>query len=490
MTIRPHSEVAISDEDDYVAPARDHKQPQVLPDPEAAGHREGDFALSSFSESEISRRTLERRAVEAAIWGMPIVSVDAMRQAFFRDAGARYNDIVYLSNQADWKFQITTPNASSWYVYIPTNTKQGPVVVEIPPATGAGLFGSFNDAWQVPKMDVGSTGEDGGRGARYLVLPPAYDADPPEGFIPVRLKTYNGYAFLRAIPTTPAAADVARAVDLVKSIRVHSLSLAARPPPQRCIDIAGKLFDGIARFDATFYDSLARMVDEEPVQKRDLVGMAGLRSLGIEKGRPFKPSVETREFLGQAILEARAGFMQTIRSLPAFVSGSRWAVPASQLGMETGFTFETGSFLDIDTRGQLFFFGCAPARKPGAATFHLIAMKDVADAPLRGERKYRLRIPAEVPARQFWATTVYDFETAGFVREAPRVELNSYNREMRRNGGGSVDIYFGPRPPEGREANWITTPPGKPWFAIFRFYGPRKALFEKTWVLPDIEELT
>src|SRR5689334_24473242 len=91
----------------------------------------------SVSPEELARRTFERRAVEAAIWGMPIVSVDAMRQAFLRDAGAEYNDVVYWSRQADWKVQITTPNASSWYVYIPINTQDGPIVVDIPPAVGA-----------------------------------------------------------------------------------------------------------------------------------------------------------------------------------------------------------------------------------------------------------------------------------------------------------------------------------------------------------------
>jgi hypothetical protein len=48
-----------------------------------------------FITSQLGERTLERRAVEAAIWGMPLVAFDAMRQAFLRDAGARYNDIVY-----------------------------------------------------------------------------------------------------------------------------------------------------------------------------------------------------------------------------------------------------------------------------------------------------------------------------------------------------------------------------------------------------------
>lgn len=62
-----------------------------------------------FSAEDLAHRTIERRAVEAAIWGMPIVSFDAMREAFFRDAGAKYGDIIFWSKPSDWKNQTTTP---------------------------------------------------------------------------------------------------------------------------------------------------------------------------------------------------------------------------------------------------------------------------------------------------------------------------------------------------------------------------------------------
>jgi len=279
-------------------------------------------SAQQFSAEDLARRTIERRAVEAAIWGMPLVAFDAMRQAFLRDAGAQYSDIVYWSTQADWKLQVTTPNASSWYVYIAINTKDGPVVLDLPPAVGAVLFGSMNDAWQIPQADVGPAGEDQGQGGKYLLLPPGYTEAVPAGYIPVRFKTYNGYSILRAIPATTSDADVAKALDLVKQTRVYALAQAANPPPQRHIDMAGKLFDGIARFDDSFYDSLARMVNEEPVQSRDLVAMGQLRSIGIEKGKAFTPDAATRDILKKAIIEARAGFMQFMTALPSFAPGS------------------------------------------------------------------------------------------------------------------------------------------------------------------------
>ena len=75
---------------------------------------------------------------------------------------------------------------------------------------------------------------------------------------------------------------------------------------------------------------------------------------------------------------------------------------------------------------------------------------------------------------------------AAFVRDARRVELNSYDQKMQKNADGSIDVYFGPVALASKEANWIYTAPGKPWIALFRFYGPEKALLDKTWKLPDL----
>jgi hypothetical protein len=184
----------------------------------------GTTTKSTFSPADLAERTIYRRAVEAAIWGMPLVAFDAMRQAFPRDAGAKYNDVVYWSRQADWKVQVTTPNASSWYVYIAINTKDGPVVLDVPPAAGAGLFGSMNDSWQIPQADVGPTGEDQGKDGKYLLLPPGYKDSVPDGYFPVRFNTYNGYSILRAIPVTMSDADVAKALGLVKKTRMYLLA--------------------------------------------------------------------------------------------------------------------------------------------------------------------------------------------------------------------------------------------------------------------------
>jgi len=438
------------------------------------------------TEARMPASTVHRRAIEAAIWGMPIVSVDAMREAYFRDAGATYNDIIYFADPADWRFQFTTPNASTHYVYFNFNLGDGPVVLEVPPTVGAGLFGSLVNAWQVPVTDVGTAGADKGKGARYLLIPPNHVGTSPSGYFPIEVQTINGYALLRAIPAGPSAEDKARAVDLIKRIRIYPLAQQANPPKQRYLDVSGKLVDGVVAFDETFYDRLARMIDEEPVQTRDLVAMGQIRSLGIEKGKPFKPDAVTKAILRQAANEAHDTFKTAAVGGDPWWPGTQWKLPES-VGPKTAFSFQTEDALYLDNRGLIFFIAFAAPKQLGGATFYVVDGHDSQGRLLSGEQTYRLHVPPGVPAKQYWAVTVYDLDTACLIRDLPRPGLDSYNEAMHRNADGAVDVYFGPEAPSGREANWIPTAPGKPWFSMFRFYGPDKAVFDKSWRLTDIE---
>ena len=57
------------------------------------------------------------------------------------------------------------------------------------------------------------------------------------------------------------------------------------------------------------------------------------------------------------------------------------------------------------------------------------------------------------------------------------------------NGGGSVDLYFGPKPPKGKEKNWEQTTQGEGWFVYFRAYGVKQQFLDRQWVLNDFEHL-
>jgi hypothetical protein len=161
------------------------------------------IVAADTTADDASKRLIEARAVEAALWGMPIVASDAIRQGFLRDMGAKYNNIVFFSKPADWKFQTTTPNASTYYIYSAFTTQKGPVVLEVPAAVGAGIYGQICDMWDVPLKIVGPGGEDKGQGGKYLILPPDFKGDVSAGYFPVRMQTWGGFWLLRTIPNCP-----------------------------------------------------------------------------------------------------------------------------------------------------------------------------------------------------------------------------------------------------------------------------------------------
>src|SRR5262245_33689026 len=446
-------------------------------------------ASTTPSASSVVERLRYSRAIETAIWGMPIVAADAIRQGFL-GLGTKYNDIAYFSAYPDWKFQTTTPNASTRYIYSAYSTKDdGPLVLDVPAAVGAGLYGQLCDMWDVPLHIVGPGGDDHGKGGKYLILPPDFGQEVPAGHIAVRSPTFAGFWLMRTIAKSNAAADQNAALALLKKIRMYPLSQSAQPPEQRFVDASGQLWDGIPRMDDSFYAVLAKMVQDEPVLPRDLAMMNMLSTIGIEKERPFTPDATMTATFKNAVSEAKAYFQHLQElSLEPYWEGAHWALPDSS-GMKTEFSYQTPDRLDYDMRGMGGFAFWAPPKKADASapTIYIRTLDDGDGRRLVGGKTYRLRVPPNVPAKQYWSATVYDWDPAGFIREAAVVSLDSYNEKTLKNADGSVDIHFAPQAPARQESNWITTGNSGRWFVIFRFYGPDTPFFDKSWKMSDIE---
>jgi hypothetical protein len=250
----------------------------------------GRSMAQSFSAEDLARRTIERRAIEAVIWGMPVVNYDLMYQAMVRETKGSFNQIVYWSRLPDWKNQTLTPNPDSIYLMPFINTKDvGPVVIEIPPADDGSINGTIMDVWQAPLEDVGPAGVDKGAGGKYLILPPGYKDKAPSGYIVLPSDTYQGYALLRSILRSGSDADIAKAVTYSRRIKVYSLSQAANPPPTTFVDAIDVVYDATIPYDLRFFQSLDRFVQQEPWLTRDKAMIDQLKSIGIERGKPFNP---------------------------------------------------------------------------------------------------------------------------------------------------------------------------------------------------------
>jgi hypothetical protein len=444
--------------------------------------------------ARIEQEIITHRATQAMYWAMPAVSMAALRRGAERDLGARDNDVICFSQPQNGRHGFITANNETPYCLVMLDTKSGPVVMEIPPASPKTvLFGTAIDAWQVPLVDVGPRGADRGKGDKYVFLPPGYDKPVPEGYAVLPAPTFRIYVGLRPIAINGGTSAEVAAYS--RQIRVYPLADAANPPETRLIDPFPSALNTLPDYDLRFFSDLATVVQHEPVQAKDASMTGMLARLGIEKGKPFAPGIAVQKTLEDAAKLGRDmlthDFITPGRATKPYWPSGHWLemnLPDEQFAK--GFPFQSGDQMLIDERADFFHWLTFPVKsfsKP-SPTYYLIAQRDQKDQLLDGKSQYHLRIPATVPVAQFWSVVAYDMKTKGFFAGASRVGISSYNKAaLKTNADGSIDLYFGGNAPKDMEANWLPT--GGDFFLMFRAYGPQAAFWDKSWTLPDVERL-
>jgi hypothetical protein len=154
-----------------------------------------------------------------------------------------------------------------------------------------------------------------------------------------------------------------------------------------------------------------------------------------------------------------------------------------------GTFYEKKDGYSLDARGLADYYAYSTIKHIGAGQYYLLTTKAKGGRALDGARDYRLNVPADAPVNQYWSATVYDRATHALVRDVSRPSRSSQSPGLLKESDGSVNVYFGPKAPAGKEPNWVPTNANGKFEVLFRFYGPTKPLFDKTWKLPDIEEV-
>lgn len=440
--------------------------------------------------AELLERSVYRRAVEAAIWGMPTVNYDMMYQALVRDAKGGPNQIVYWSRLLDWRNQTLTPNPDAVYLMAFYDTGDGPVVLEIPAAGEGSITGSVDDAWQCAIEDVGPAGVDAGAGGKFLILPPEYDGAIPDGYVAMPSATYAGYALLRSNLRGGGDGDVEAAVAYGKTVRLHPLSQSAYDPSTTFVDAADVLFDAAIPYDASFFAALDRRVQAEPWLTRDKAMIDTCRSIGIVKGQPFTPGATMTDVFDDAMQEVRAWLDDRYARLyeTPFYDDARWALPASPALIDATTTnYANPDAYPVDDRATSYSMAFFSAKHLGTGQFYLMAISDDNGDPLDGSATYRLTVPAHVPVTLYWSVTAYNRATHTLIRDVPWASRSSHTPALVADDDGSVEIVFGPTSPAGTGGNWIPTKGGEHFEVLCRFYGPQPPFYDKTWRLTDLQ---
>ena len=254
-----------------------------------------------------------QRAVHAYMTMLPALNTIGMRDGFEKAFGAGYNVLPIWKDRMDSRTWVPTPNADVIYSMSYLDLKKtGPLVVAAPP----NVIGMFTDFFQRTITDVGAVGPDRARGGLYLLLPPGYDGEVPNGYFSVKSRTYNVFLFFRTLMKQgPKGPDPAPAVALAEQTRVYPLFTPEKDVKAMMFpNGSGKHVNMMYPTDHTYWTRLKEFVDYEPVAAIDPELRGVLASIGIEKGKPFEPTAMQQKLLKKAV-ETAPRMIMALRQL-------------------------------------------------------------------------------------------------------------------------------------------------------------------------------
>ena len=434
------------------------------------------------------------RAVQVFLNSIPAMSMYSLREGQAQIGADASNKIAIWDNLMDSKSLLLTGNTSTMYaVGFLALDKDGPTVIDVPP----GMLGVLDDMGFRYMTDLGVAGPDKGKGGKFLVLPPGYDGDVPDGYFVVPSKTNGVWVFTRGYLDKSLPLDQAipkASANIRDNMRIYPLSKADNPPATEFINVSGKTMNTVLPNDVSFFKKLHDLIQTEPDDFLGPEAKGMMAAIGIEKGKPFAPDARMQKILTDAAAIGNAA-ARTISFFPRdpgnmiYNQDSAWMM--AYANKDTA--FEKNGAYNLEAR-VLFHFGyivVSPAMAvtvPGKGSDYGLIALDANKQPLDGSNTYKLHIPPDPPAKDFWALTMYDTQTRSQLQTDQQFPtLGSQTEGIQTNADGSYDIYFAPEPPEGKEGNWLQTIPGKSWWLALRIYGPLEPWVDQSWRPGEIE---
>jgi hypothetical protein len=438
------------------------------------------------------------RGVQSVLSGIRASSFAAGRAGHIAFGQKKANQVIIFDDLMESNSLFLTGNAGTVYMSGFLDLKRdGPTVIEIPAGTGPGIM---VDSFTRNIIDMGPPGPHHGKGGKFLILPPGYRKSDFDGIIPqgvytlAESRSYAVWILLRGF-LKDGKPDYSSQL-FRKGIKVYPLKDAAAPPKMEFIAGSGKEINTIHSSDYHFFEELYSVVDREPIEFLNPEIRGLFASIGIQKGKPFAPDKRMKKILTQAALlgnaTARALFWHERNQDEFLYKGSYWK--RGMIGNSHEFLRDQGLYgRDIDAQGQYFYMATfnSPAmvwKLIGKGSQYAWGYLDSKGDYLDGGKTYKLNLPGNVPAEQFMSVMAYDSQTRSMLQNGQSFSSKNNKRDkMLINDDGSIDIYFSPKAPKGKEANWIQTVPNKGWFTLLRLYSPTEAWFDKTWRPGEIE---
>ena len=295
------------------------------------------------------------RALQAYLLAIPIVNQAGMRASILKFGPENQTNVVWES-LVDPRTVELTANDNTIYNFMWVDTRQGPLVAEIPPK----VLGLVDDFWYRWVADIGITGADRGQGGKYLLLPPGYKGDIPPGYHVVRPSTYGSWLVFRAFVVDGSTQP---GVELVKKhLKIYRLVDAANPPAMKFVNASGIPSNFVAPGDYSFWSLLNEVIQEEPSEGSDPTTLGLFASIGIAKGQPFNPDERMKKILTDAAnigaVTARTIAFKVRAKEAYFYPDSPWRLP-----FFGGYKFEVSPGVS-NLDGAIFYYYFATGVTP------------------------------------------------------------------------------------------------------------------------------
>jgi len=441
---------------------------------------------------QLNLERLNQRGIEAYMQTLPILNTIGMRDGSEAMFGKGYNVLPIWKDRMTAKTWVPTPNCDVIYSMSYLDLKEtGPLVVYAP----ANVIGMFTDFWQYTLTDVGAIGPDRARGGLYLLLPPDYEGHVPGGYFTVKSSTFNVFLFFRTVMKPGEnGPDTTSAVANAETTRIYPLDTVDKDrKPMQFPNGSAVRVNMMYPADFSYWEKLKEFVDYEPVSAIPPVVRGILASIGIVKGQPFTPDEASKAALTRAVeiapkmifaerIAGRADKKELYYTDRQY--GNAWAGVDSEWFRPT--------FLDVNQRAA--FFQIAYSSSPGMVMDNInlgskypSTMRDKDGDLLEGSNSYKLHLPAGIPAKLFWAVTIYNPADGSMPETDQPFPSRNQMDKIPHNADGSVDLYFSPSKAEGvNEKNWIQTLKGRAFLVTIRLYGSGTEFYDQTWKPDDV----
>jgi DNA sulfur modification protein DndE len=421
-------------------------------------------------------------AIEAAIYGVPIVAMYNLRNATSTgpNAKVRPNEILrveHITNPAISKqLGFVTPNVNVLYGFGFMDLKAQPIILRAPNSHGRYYVVEIVDMWSNAFAYVGGA-TTGYAGGTFALVGPGWHGTLPPGV--KRIDCPTRWIDLQPRVHVKNQADLPGAKRVLQAITVTGLAQYTGQPPSKVPTYTyaiPKIDPNVAsshvQFDdpLQFWEIFSAALNENPPPRAEIASvLPQFKYLGIVLGKPWK-----RESVNPVILAQMRAAAQEIgpmmQSMSLVVRSSHgWTIPPANVGL---------SGADYLTRAIVAVLGLL-ANTPNE-TIYYSAFRDGGGATLNGAKHYTITFAPPMTYIKtippgYWSLTMYDISGFTAANSIGRYSLGS-DDALKRNADGSFTIYVQHDDPGGdKESNWLPAPSG-PFYVILRNAPPAPAV--------------